>query len=205
MCMRDTYIVSVCTQSMDVRSSSLPPSLLRYPDIPNIVRITCIDITIFACVCFSFSKNAFGENWRVYCVQSTYMNVLRSPNILTNELITIIYRCYCDFRYNRSLLLWCIIHSFGGMQNQAKITKKQNRLSIRMQTLWKSVKREIWKCTLLLFVRIVSAFLNGCCWSHQQINFPWKSIMEIHGENHVQHILRSCSNSIQFNLISGRK
>lgn len=58
------------------------------------------------CGCFFFSdfeQCVPDEKWRddCYCMGSCTRNVLRSLNILTNELITIIYRYYCDFWYYR--------------------------------------------------------------------------------------------------------
>lgn len=51
-------------------------------------------------------KNAFGENGRVdcYCMGSCTREYIKVAKYI-NKLITIIYRYYCDFRYNRCLLL----------------------------------------------------------------------------------------------------
>lgn len=85
--------------------------------------------SLFVCCVLISERPKYQNNNRIQKMRSVktgelsvvawkivYTIVLRSLNILTNELITIIYRYYCDFRYYRCILFRRTVRTILGRQ-----------------------------------------------------------------------------------------
>lgn len=113
-----------------------------------------------------------------------------------NELITIIYRYYCDFRYYRCVLLWrsfvpllylymfchtvypCPPFSILNVHIAYRFTHERKKKPI-------FAKRNL-KCKMLVFVSLLSVGFNELfLWSHRAINFSMEIDYENSGNMHT--------------------